>query len=148
MNEIGREFDYAPSDYVIDLPVMIPKDGLADYPRFAVEDFDAAHSRFMNLIGEEQPMGEFEERLLEADRAAFPVLAGFGVRSEYYIMPEEHELDFIVAVTGHPRQWVASWNYRVAIADLVREHGQDWEALSRELGRAHRNALRYGRASA
>lgn len=146
MSEIGSEFDYAPSDHVIDLPVMIPKDGLADYPRFAVEDFDAAFSRYMNLIGKETPVDDSETSFLESDRAAFPTLAGFVDRADYCIMPEEHALDFIVAVTGHPRSWVAAWNYRVTLSDLVKEHGQDWDTLSREFARAHRSAVRYGRA--
>ncbi|NTF17882.1 hypothetical protein G6L37_05665 [Agrobacterium rubi] len=146
MSEIGPEFDCAPSDYVIDLPVMLPKDGLAEYPRFAVNDFDAAMSRFMNLIGEESPVDDREEAHLSADREAFPILASYGCRTDHYIMPEEHALDFVVDVTGHPRSWVAAWNYRVAISDLVREHGQDWDTLSREFGKAHQSAVRYGRA--
>jgi len=146
MTEPVSDFDYAPSDYVIDLPVMIPKDGLADYPRFAVEDFDAAFSRFMNLIGEENPIDEAEETLLAVDRKSHPWLAAYGDRADHYIMPEEHALDFIVAVTGHPREWVAAWNYRVAISDLVKEHGQDWETLSREFTKAHRLAVRYASA--
>lgn len=143
MTEHLTEFDYAPSDYVIDLPVMIPKDGLAVYPRFAVEDFDAAFSRFLNLVGDEAPIGDEEERLLVLDREAFPEIAARGEPDDYSLMPEEHALDFIVAVTGHPRSWVASWNYRVTISDLVKEHGQDWETLSREFARAHHNAIRY-----
>lgn len=145
MSEIGTEFDYAPSDYVIDLPVMIPKDGLADYPRFAVADFDAAFSRFMNLIGAEEPLDDREEEFLVLDRKAFPTLASYGMRTGHYILPEEQALDFIVAVTGHPREWVASWNYLVTIADLVKEHGQDWQTLAHEFAQAHRNAVRYGR---
>jgi hypothetical protein len=145
MSEMGQEFDYAPSDYVIDLPVIIPKDGLADYPRFAVSDFDAAFSRFMNLIGEEDPLDEREQEWLALDREAFPALASYGLRTGHYILPEEQALDFIVAVTGHPREWVASWNYRVTIADLVKEHGQDWDMLSRKFATAHHAAVRYGR---
>lgn len=145
MNDMGHDFDYAPSDYVIDLPVMIPKDGLADYPRFAVDDFDAAFSRYMNLIGEEEPIDEREEEFLVLDKRAFPALASYGLRTGHYILPEEPALDFIVAVTGHPREWVASWNYRVTIADLVQAHGQDWSTLSQEFAKAHRAAVRYGR---
>ncbi len=145
MSDMGHEFDYAASDYVIDLPVMIPKDGLADYPRFAVADFDAAFSRFMNLIGEEEPVDEREQELLVLDQKAFPALASYGLRTGHYILPEEQALDFVVAVTGHPREWVASWNYRVTIADLVKAHGQDWNTLSQEFAMAHRAAVRYGR---
>lgn len=145
MSDMGNDFDYAPSDYVIDLPVMIPKDGLADYPRFAVADFDAAFSRFMNLIGDEVPVDEREEEFLVLDKQAFPALASYGLRTGHYILPEEQALDFIVAVTGHPREWVASWNYRVTIADLVKAHGQDWNTLSRKFATAHQDAVRYGR---
>jgi hypothetical protein len=143
MNEL-QEFDYAPSDYVIDLPVMIPKDGLADYPRFAVDDFDAAYSRFMNLIGEETPLDDGETAMLASDVEAFPALAFYGRDVDHYIVPTEQMLDFITATTGHPRSWVASWNYRVTLAFLVRENGQDWATLSSEFTKAHREAVRYG----
>lgn len=144
MTEHFREFDYTPSDYIIDLPVTIRKEGLAEYPRFAVEDFDSAFTRFMILIGADKPFGDHQEHQFMLDAEAFPELALYGERGTHFIMPEEQALDFVAAVTGHPRTWVASWNYRVTISDLVTEHGQDWATLTNAFDKAYRDALRFG----
>lgn len=135
--------DDTASDYLGDLPITYSMDGLPEYPRYAVEDFDAAFQRFLILIGSDEPFGDRQERQLKADAAAYPELSLCGEEHVSLIMPEEQALDFVAAVTGHPRSWVACWNYRVTLSDLVTEHGSDKVALRFAFATAYRNALRY-----
>jgi hypothetical protein len=141
---MAGEFDYAPSDYLIDLPVMIPKDGVAPYPEFAADDFDAAYDRLLNLVGQHMPSTEIEQDMLVRDRMVFPHLSCRPAPNGHAMLAQDWALDFIAVVTGHPKEWVASWSYRVKLADLVGAHGQDWDALTMEFSKAHDAAIRYG----
>lgn len=132
-----------PHDDVSLLPAEVRLDGLAVYPRFAAEDFERAFLRYCILVGAEEPFGDDQEGQLERDRLEFPKIALYGEQTGHFVMPEENALDFVVKATGHPRAWVASWNYRVALNDIAVDTAGDVRRFLRTSAGAYADALRY-----